>query len=482
MIPKQSKSVNYQRIQEQANQFNQQGDRTVQPTKKTILDISDYLNLNMKHSLGKGSAGKVLKVYDFEVEKLQAIKLYENEDYFNTEQNIINNLPGGLPVIPFLNEKQHKFFCFLLKDQQSVVPQGYRFRNDLFIEDKQRLALIMDVYDVNLVQYLQDTADNNDFTNEEKIYLAKVIFAKIFLCVYHLHQNGLIHCDISLDNFLVNINQDKETLQIFINDFNHTKNNQNAIIDNTLISGKHFPPEIQITSPITCEIHTPDHTINAKRLDFYSLFCCYYQIFSILKIPIQNLDQDSYSVMNYFYRPHQNYDIICQEIIKIIFDLDVDEDFMRYLLIETYDFPNSVFITLQNQNQLKDILFELQNDKSIFDNLVLNFTENKEKDLLEFDFKVFYKEQIYNFNEINQQEGQQQQLVVNDIQKEKNVIILFNPEDSYLSFYFNESQNVLIQQETQWFERFKKLVLSAIGKGNYEINNITLNKPTSNGQ
>ncbi|KAL4482168.1 hypothetical protein ABPG72_014981 [Tetrahymena utriculariae] len=445
------------------------GGKSIQPGKNTILDISDYLNLNTKHSLGKGSAGKVLKVYDFQIGKEQAIKLYEDENYFQTERNIINGLPKGLPVLQNLSQEQQEIYSFLLRNQESIIPQGYRFRNDLFIENRQRLALIMDVYDTNLAQYIQYIVESNDFSIEERIYIAKVIFAKIFLCVYHLHQNGLIHCDISLDNFLVNKNPDQETLQIFINDFNHTKTQQNAIIDHKLVSGKHFPPEIQITGSNTCVILTPDHIINAKRLDFYSLFCCYFQIFGILQIPKENIDLDTQFVMLYFYQPHANYDLNCQEVIKKILDLKVNEEFIRYLLIDTYDFPDGVIIkNLENQQQLIDTLHKLQQDKRIFDNLVLNFIDSKEKNLLQFDFQVFYKEESYRFNEINQQDQIKQQLAVDYILRERNATVLYDPIDKYLCFSFQENQEYQIQQTPQWFERFKKLVLQAIGENHYE--------------
>ncbi|KAL4477670.1 hypothetical protein ABPG74_002820 [Tetrahymena malaccensis] len=465
----QSKSENYNPHQ----QPQIIGGRTVQPARKNILDISDYLNLNMKHSLGQGSAGKVLKVYDFELKKEQAIKLYEDEKYFQTEQNIINSLPKGLPVLKNLDEKQQKFLSFLLRNQESVIPKGYRFRKDLFIENRQRLALIMDVYDVNLAQFLYDIAESELFDMEERIYLAKVVFAKIFLCVYHLHQNGLIHCDISLDNFLVLTNQDQETLQIFINDFNHTKFKQNAIINSQQISGKHFPPEVQITGPATCVIHTQDHTINAKRLDFFSLFCVYYQIFGILKIPKEQIDSDTEYVMRYFYYPLEDYEIICQHVIDKIFNLHVDEEFMRYLLVETYDYPDCVqLINFKENAKLIDIMVKLQEDKRIFEKIQLNYQHDQEKNLLQFNFKVFQQEEQGKFNENNQQ----QQLFVDQTQREYNAIVQIDLDQGYLCFSYQTKPSYLIQQGPQWFERFKKLVLQAIGPNNYENLPIGLNQ------
>ena len=68
---------------------------------------------------------------------------------------------------------------------------------------------------------LRNVVNKNDSPLEEKF--AKKLFVQMIKAVEHAHSHNVIHRDIKLENFLVDVDRDTEEIQVKLTDFGLSK-------------------------------------------------------------------------------------------------------------------------------------------------------------------------------------------------------------------------------------------------------------------
>lgn len=80
-------------------------------------------------------------------------------------------------------------------------------------EDKKLIFLVMDL----MVDDLRNVVMNNQNRLDEQF--VKKLFIKMAKAVHYCHQNNVVHRDIKLENFLVDVDQDTGIVQVKLTDF-----------------------------------------------------------------------------------------------------------------------------------------------------------------------------------------------------------------------------------------------------------------------
>ena len=84
-------------------------------------------------------------------------------------------------------------------------------------EDDKQLCLVMDL----MADDLRNVVNNNDSPLDEQF--ARKIFTKMVKAIQYCHQNDIVHRDIKMENFLVDVDDDSEEIQIKLTDFGLSK-------------------------------------------------------------------------------------------------------------------------------------------------------------------------------------------------------------------------------------------------------------------
>jgi calcium-dependent protein kinase len=146
--------------------------------------------------LGKGSYGQVFKVTHLPSAKEYALKLFEKE----SPENVV----GILTEIQIGMILDHPNICKI----------------HCFAEDDKAIYIIMDLIDgCNLLQFLKDYPG--------VLLKNPILFWKmaehITAALEYLHSRGIVHCDIKLENIMVEISKDSVIQYIKLVDFGFSR-------------------------------------------------------------------------------------------------------------------------------------------------------------------------------------------------------------------------------------------------------------------
>ena len=84
-------------------------------------------------------------------------------------------------------------------------------------QDEDTLCLVMDL----MTDDLRNIVNNNNGPLEEAF--AQKLFKQMIEAVHYCHQIKIVHRDIKLENFLIDLDQETNTIQIKLTDFGLSK-------------------------------------------------------------------------------------------------------------------------------------------------------------------------------------------------------------------------------------------------------------------
>ena len=280
----------------------------------------------VKKELGKGGFGKVILV---EKENIYyAIKKISIKHLKKEEKNMYKN------EIKILSKLESEF-----------IIKYYNFK-----EDKDYLNIIMEFGgDDNLKTFIQKHKFQNKYIEENII---KKIIIQICLGLKEIHENKIIHRDLTPDNIFIN-----EDNQIKIGDFGISKQLEaNNLYAKTQIGKQHYlAPEVEKGEKYD------------YRIDIYSLGCIIYELFTLNEYYIDKIDNKDCKINL------EIYDKKWQELIELL----MKKDF--------HDRPNIEGILSNEKYFKKSYIAKIEKNINMIKNneitLVLNIGyENKLKD------------------------------------------------------------------------------------------------------
>ena len=290
-------------------------------------------------NIGDGGYGKVFLVkYLKDVYALKKLKFILSEEEIKQYQNILNIL-------------------FKIKNKNIIEYYDYFLENDYF-------NIVMEYGgDKNLKQLIKKYRENSQLIEEE---LIKDIIIQICAGLKEIHNNGIIHRDLTPDNIFIDINDN-----IKIGDFGISK----IFIKNTLFSknkqGKYhyFAPEFELEGKYN------------EKTDIYSLGCVIYELLTLNEYYIDKkieekdckINAEIYNpkwqelidlLLNKNYKLRPNIDEVIDIINKIeLFDKENKENKNKlklYLRVDEIDINNEVnfltpFTNIENFQPLKEL-------------------------------------------------------------------------------------------------------------------------------
>eukprot|EP01095_Lingulamoeba_sp_RSL-Kostka_P010150 TRINITY_DN359_c1_g1_i3.p1 TRINITY_DN359_c1_g1~~TRINITY_DN359_c1_g1_i3.p1 ORF type:complete len:271 (-),score=64.78 TRINITY_DN359_c1_g1_i3:107-919(-) len=192
------------------------------------------------------------------------------EKYFIIEQISISRISEVMSVY---NKEEKKIeIVKVLKNKplrqlkkESKIATTLNHKNILRATSEQ--TLITDDGDLcKVLTYKRCDSDLFDYCNNPDIELTKAdiyeIFRQMCLAVQYLHDNGMAHCDIKLENFLIERIEGEEK-KVYLTDFEH-------LVDQKRRKTKKYKPAtILYRSPETFK--EKKRKIDAKAIDIWSL-------------------------------------------------------------------------------------------------------------------------------------------------------------------------------------------------------------------
>jgi len=167
-------------------------------------------------SLGSGVFSKVFKALDKELNKEVAIKIIRQNDLMKQlgakEVKILELLSSADPA--------DKFNCARLITH---------------FEDRQYLCLVFEIEVEDLLQVIKAHGKVGLSIKAVQVYAKQ-----LFLALYHLKKNGIIHADLKPTNILVN----KQRTKLRVSDLGSALYLQEASVGQFLVTGWYRPPEI----------------------------------------------------------------------------------------------------------------------------------------------------------------------------------------------------------------------------------------------
>ena len=198
------------------------------PTKRYKANISDHINYRyeIKSVLGTGAFGVVLKCYDHKEKNNIAIKIINNEEQIK-KQSL-----KEFDILKSLNEKNINNNIPILK-----IFDLFEFRG--------HICLTFELLGTNLYEYCK----LNSF-KPLSLRQVKIISKQMFSALKFIHENGITHCDLKLENVLFSLGS---TEKIRLIDFGTACRNDDEHF-NYIQSRYYRAPEVILGLPYGNEI------------------------------------------------------------------------------------------------------------------------------------------------------------------------------------------------------------------------------------
>ena len=236
-----------------------------------VIRINDHIRYRYKilDSLGKGAYGDVIKVKDYKYNKIRAIKLFNNPNYYTKEQNdklFLKELEILEILYKRFNKKKNEELFTLFYNE-------HEFRNFNFITFK--------LYDGNLHKERRKIYESS--INNKLVIIKDILNALIFLTG---DSPKIIHGDVKPENILF---KSKDSFHIVLGDFGLSTilKNESKSYKKLIQTRWYRSPEIIYKLPFN------------EKIDIWSFGCILYEIIANRPLFKSYSDKDQIVYIHY---------------------------------------------------------------------------------------------------------------------------------------------------------------------------------------